>query len=51
MLSKKSFKLVAVSSTTPFFAVVQIISFHDCSNQMSGKYSTKLQNCLRTHEI
>ena len=31
MVSKKSFKLHVVSNTTPFFAVVQIIYFHDCS--------------------
>ena len=31
MVSKKSFKLLVVSSTTPFFAFVQIIYFLDCS--------------------
>ena len=30
MFSKSSFKLLVVSNTTPFFAVVQIIYFHDC---------------------
>ena len=30
MVSEKSFKLLVVSNTTPFFAVVQIIYFHDC---------------------
>ena len=31
MASKKSFKLLVVSRTTPFFAFVQIIYFLDCS--------------------
>ena len=30
MFSKTSFNLLVVSNTTPFFAVVQIIYFHDC---------------------
>ena len=30
MVSKNNFKLVVVSSTTPFFAFVQIIYFLDC---------------------
>ena len=35
MFSKSSFKLLVVSNTTPFFAVVQIIYFHDCSHAPS----------------
>ena len=31
MVSKKSFKLLVAARTTPFFAVVQIIYFLDCS--------------------
>ena len=33
MVSKKSFKLLVVSSTTPFFTFVQIIYFLDCKNK------------------
>ena len=41
MDSKKSFKLLVVSNTTPFLAVVQIIYFHDCRQD-----SVKKKFCL-----
>ena len=49
MDSKKSFKLLVVSNTTPFFVVVQIIYFHDCSTNSTkrGKVGFTLDNIKR----
>ena len=40
---KKSFNLLVVSNTTPFFAVVQIIYFHDCLRIYSFIFLTPWQ--------
>ena len=42
MVSKRSFKLLVESRTTPFVAVVQIIYFHDCSSLNYLSYGTSI---------
>ena len=44
MVSKKSFKLLVVSSTMLFFAFVRIIYFLDCGSVVANKFVQGLQN-------